>query len=67
MTAHTPATAEIEKWILDPVRFLPNFWLRVRFWVRMKNAESIRNRLRQIVLQHCLCNIMATRVIDVQL
>ena len=45
MTAQTLATAEIEKWIRIRVRFFPNFWLR--FWVRKKNAESCRSRLRQ--------------------
>ena len=41
---HTPATAEMEKWLR--VRFFTNFWLRVRIRVRKKNAESCRSRLR---------------------
>jgi len=40
MTTQTPATVEIEKWLR--VRFFTNFWL----WVRKKNAESCRSRLR---------------------
>jgi len=41
MTAQTPATAEMEKWLR--VRFFTNFWWPVRFRVRKKNAESCRN------------------------
>ena len=42
MTEQTPATAEIEKWLRFRVRFFTNFWL----WVRKKNPESCRSRLR---------------------
>jgi len=40
MTAQTPATAEIEKWLRIPL--FPKFWLRV--WIRKTNAESCRSR-----------------------
>jgi len=41
MTEQTP-TAEMEKWLRIRVRFFSKFWL----WVRKKNAESCRSRLR---------------------
>jgi len=44
MTAQTPATAEMEKWLR--VWFFTNFWLHVRIRIRKKNAESCRSRLR---------------------
>jgi len=44
MTAQTPATAEMKKWLRIGVRLFTIFWLRVR----KKNAESCRSRLR-----HC--------------
>jgi len=50
MTTHTPATAEIEKWLRIRVRFFPNFWLLVRIRVQKKNAESCQSRLRTVLL-----------------
>jgi len=44
MTAQTPATAEMEKWLRVLVRFFTCFWPRIR--VRKKNAESCRSWLR---------------------
>ena len=44
MTAQTPATAELEKWLR--VGFFTNFWLGVPIWVQRKNAESCWSRLQ---------------------
>jgi len=44
MTAQSPATAEMEKWLRVRVRFFTNFWLRIRIW--KKNEESCRSRLQ---------------------
>ena len=42
ITTQTPATTEIENCLR--VRFFTNFWLRI--WIRKKNAEPCRSRLR---------------------
>ena len=39
MTAQTPATAKMEKWLRMRVRFFTNFWLRDRIQVRIKKQN----------------------------
>jgi len=43
MTTQTPAIAEIENWLRIWVRFVTNFWLRIRVWKKMQNPSGINS------------------------